>query len=213
MPQTIGQLVLGELQTNCYLCQDGDSGDGFILDPAVFHESILSAVEQMKISNLRYILLTHGHFDHILGVNDLKSRFPEAEIIAPLKEKEFFSDPFLSLSSRFGADQDPIPVDRWVVEGDRISFGDTELRVLETPGHTAGSICYIMDTVLFSGDTLFRDSMGITTHPTGDEQEELLSLQKLKELPGDYSVLPGHGPATTLQREREHNIYMRTTQW
>lgn len=205
----IAQLVLGRLQTNCYLVVGPETGEGMVIDPGVYDDRIPEILEELGMKSLRYILLTHGHMDHILGVNEVKEKFPEAMIVGPQGDADFFTDPYLSLAERFGLHQDPITVEWFVKEGDEIPFDKYSLHVLETPGHTTGSSCYLLDTIMFSGDTLFRGSMGITTHPTGDPDLERKSLQKLKNLPGDYYVLPGHGQLTTLQEEREHNIYMR----
>lgn len=203
------QLTLGPIGTNCYLLVDSSNGDGVVFDPAVEDSRIAATLQEMGIRRLRYICLTHGHFDHILGVPALKAAFPQTMVVAPQKEEAFFSDPVLNLAAQYSNSFTPISVDRYVKEGDVLPFGSGQIRVLETPGHTAGSVCYLLDSILFSGDTLFRGSMGITSHPTGDAEKELESLQKLAALPGDYNVLPGHGPLTTLQRERETNPYMK----
>lgn len=208
----IAQLVIGMLHTNCYLVVGANTGEGMVIDPAVYDDRIPEILEEMEMKNLRYILLTHGHMDHILGVNAVKAKFPEAQIVGPKGDAEFFTNPYLSLAERFGQHQDPIPVDRFVSEGDELRFDNYRIKVVETPGHTDGSSCYLLGDIMFSGDTLFRGSMGITTHPTGDADLERKSLQKLKNLPGDYKVLPGHGALTTLQQERENNIYMRDSE-
>lgn len=208
----IAQLVIGMLHTNCYLVVGANTGEGMVIDPAVYDDRIPEILEEMEMKNLRYILLTHGHMDHILGVNAVKAKFPKAQIVGPKGDAEFFTNPYLSLAERFGQHQDPIPVDRFVEEEDELPFDNYRIKVVETPGHTDGSSCYLLGDIMFSGDTLFRGSMGITTHPTGDAGLERKSLQKLKNLPGDYKVLPGHGALTTLQQERENNIYMRDSE-
>ena len=188
---------------------DNVSGDGLVIDPAVYDERIGETLAEMGMDSLRYIMLTHGHEDHILGVNGLREQYPGVQVIGTEGDAKFFTDPTLSLAERFGKKQDPIYLDRIVYDGDEVDFAGSKIQVLATPGHTLGSSCFILGNILFSGDTLFRGSMGVTTHPTGDAEAEYASLQRLKALPGNYNVLPGHGPLTTLQQERETNPYMR----
>ena len=206
---SIAQLILGDFGTNCYLVVDNVSGDGLVIDPAVYDERIGETLAEMGMDSLRYIMLTHGHEDHILGVNGLREQYPGAQVIGTEGDAKFFTDPTLSLAERFGKKQDPIYLDRIVYGGDEVDFAGSKIQVLATPGHTLGSSCFILGNIRFSGDTLFRGSMGVTTHPTGDAEAEYASLQRLKALPGNYNVLPGHGPLTTLQQERETNPYMR----
>ena len=217
MPQApnvkIAQLVLGPIGTNCYLVRDEESGMSFVLDPAVETEQIPQVLEEMGVEDLNYILLTHGHFDHIMGVNALKARYPDAQVCAPEGDRIFFSDARYSVGTFSVAGFEPVSVDRWLCEGDELPFGTANLTVLETPGHTPGSVCYLLGDLLFSGDTLFQGSVGATHFIGGDMGREMESLKKLCALPGDYKVLPGHGPLTTLETERKTNPYLRQIEW
>lgn len=130
------------------------------------------------------------------------------KIVGAAKEMPVFTDPALNCSQFVGG---PIIVhpDILVSEGDKVTVGDMEFDVMETPGHTVGSICFIGKDIIFSGDTLFQGSCGRTDLPTGDWDDIKKSLKRLAALPGDYQVYSGHGPATTLETERRTNPYMR----
>ena len=119
------------------------------------------------------------------------------------------TDPAVSLAAVHGYSQEPVEPSRLLREGDHISLGMLDIAVLHTPGHTAGGISLVTEDVIFSGDTLFAGSMGRTDLPSGSEEEIFRSLRKLSELPGDYRVLPGHGPETRLEFERRSNPFMR----
>lgn len=196
------QMVVGPIGTNCFILEDTEAKVCALVDPGDEPDRIRKLLEKDGM-DLRYILLTHGHFDHIIGVNDLKDAWPEAEIVIGKKEEPMVND--LSLNSGVGNYDVKIHPDRYVTEGELISFSGLELRVLETPGHTAGSICfYLKDAdILFAGDTIFRNSYGRTDLPTGSQRELMISLHRLLTgLPGETTVLPGHGPATTVEHER-----------
>ncbi len=153
-----------------------------------------------------HILLTHGHFDHIGAVEEVKEKYG-CTIYACQKESALLSDPVLN-ASNMSYRPISLTADVWVKEGDVITVGDLEFKVIETPGHTEGSICFIIENVILSGDTLFLGSCGRVDFPTGDPTAMMASLKRLKNLEGDYTVYPGHGPSTTLEYERKTNPFM-----
>lgn len=195
----------GSVGTNNYVVSD-DNGITAIIDCDGNPAPLYHYVEQNNLK-VTHILLTHGHYDHIGSVNEVAEHFG-CKIVGAAKEMPVFTDPALNCSQFVGG---PIIVhpDILVSEGDKVIVGDMEFDVMETPGHTAGSICFIGKDVIFSGDTLFQGSCGRTDLPTGDWDDIKKSLKKLAALPGDYQVYSGHGPATTLEAERRTNPYMK----
>lgn len=207
----VEKLVLGELATNTYIVTDTESGECAVVDPAIESDELLAGLEG---KNVKYILLTHGHFDHIGGAKAVKTQ-TGAQVVIHKKEKPFLSDIVLNLFSwkyRDNKHIKSVSADILTDDGTEIPFGDGKIKVLHTPGHTIGGVCYIFenDRVLFSGDTLFNLSAGRTDLPTGNAREELMSLAKIAALEGDFAVYPGHEAETTLQFERENNRYMKT---
>lgn len=198
----------GELFENCYFAMDDATGQVAVIDPGFWNQRLEEAVRRTGPENIKMILLTHGHFDHIAGVAGLQEK-TGAAIYFPEKEKDFLSDPALNLigmmpTGTFASFTPGV----YVKEGDVIQLGDTSFTVLETPGHTRGSCCYMTQEAIFSGDTLFFCSAGRTDFPTGSGAELTASLKRISALPGDYAVYPGHEGATTLQYERLYNPYM-----
>lgn len=195
----------GSVGTNCYVVSD-DNGITAIIDCDGNPAPLYSYIEKNNLK-VTHILLTHGHYDHIGSVNEVAEHYG-CKIVGAVQEMPLFTDPALNVSQFVGA---PIIVhpDVQVSNGDVVKVGDMEFTVLETPGHTAGSICFIGKDVIFSGDTLFQGSCGRTDLPTGSWADITASLKKLAALPGDYQVYSGHGPATTLETERKTNPYMR----
>ena len=198
----INVLPLGQLGTNCYIFhQKGNSKCG-VVDPGGQGEQLAQWLKNRSLEP-EAILLTHGHFDHVLGIPGLWAAWPELPIYchpADLGEADtvsLFGQPFPSVRS-FG---NTIPYR----EGDRITVAGVELEVLETPGHTPGSVTLRAGDTLFTGDTLFAGSMGRTDFEGGDERAMMASLRRLAELEGDYQVLPGHEGQSTLEQERNTN--------
>ena len=151
---------------------------------------------------IRYFVFTHAHFDHIGAYHKVKERFPEAKLIIGKKEEEVLSDKEKSML-RLSGEKKEITADIFLSENDLIEFGDHALKVIETPGHTVGSICLYGEGVLFSGDTLFSGGMGRWDFPTGDYEDEKNSiLNKIFTLPDETAVYPGHGEKTTVADEK-----------
>ncbi len=200
---------LGMLPTNVYLGVNEETGNGFLVDPAVYEQQVDDVIKEMGIKNLQYILLTHGHFDHILGVNEFKKNHPEAKVVIHKEDAAFLTDTVLSHSMMHGLTQEPITADVLVEDGDVLAFDDTGFKVVHTPGHTRGSVVYLLDDLMFSGDTLFQMSCGRTDFPESDPYSMTPSLKKLAALEGNYHVLPGHNAFSDLDFERQNNPFMK----
>ena len=207
----ISQLVLGPIETNVYFFLDEETKEGFMVDPAIPSPAILNAIEELGME-LKYILLTHRHFDHITGVPFVKEHFPEARVVigqgdsAVLSNPEEFPPPF----SMEMPELKPCPADLTVKEGDTLTVGGMTVRVMETPGHTPGGVIYLLDDeqIMISGDTVFYHSFGRTDFPGGSMEQLKDSLARIGALPQDYNILCGHGPMTTLSEERKADPYM-----
>lgn len=199
-------LPVGMMQTNCYILQAED-GDVAVIDPGAEPERIMAALRRQNLT-VKAIWLTHGHFDHIGAAVALASSF-DCPIVACAAEVALLDDPTLNLSLDFARCPLAVQPDVVYTDNDNFRFGGTTVTVLHTPGHTSGSCCYLVDNLLFSGDTLFENSIGRTDFPTGDVNAMVSSLRRLAGLAGDCTVLPGHGPATSLRAERLSNPYMQ----
>ena len=190
-------MPLGAYQTNCYLAWGDNADSCVVIDPGYTPEIILSEAKKQN-KTIAAVLLTHGHFDHVGGVRELAER-----VGCPV----YIHEQELSLPESFTAG--PLYYTNTYGEGDVLELSNLSIRVLHTPGHTPGSVCLMAEDILFSGDTLFQDSIGRTDFPGGSFGQMQKSLQRLKALPGDYRVLPGHGPATTLDEGRKYNPYLQ----
>ena len=201
----IQTLLLGDFSANCYIVTDAQ-GITAVIDPGAPAPELFQAVADR---NVRYILLTHGHFDHIMGVAELKKRTGAAVCIGE-KDAPMLSDPVLSLARiNSGYRQTPIIADRLLHDGDVLADFADGLQVMETPGHTPGGVCYLAGNILFTGDTLFCRTVGRTDFPGGSMADLIRSVDRLQALPGDYIIYPGHNRATTMEAERQHNRYIR----
>ncbi len=193
--------VLGELQTNCYTLIDEQSSLAAVIDPADSADQLSALLEREGVT-LCYILLTHGHRDHTLAAPALHKRFPEAKVYIHPADKRgagIYQYPPCDL----------IPDILYYKEGDTLPLGALTIEVLETPGHTAGSVTLRVGNALFTGDTLFAGSCGRIDLPGAVPEQMLPSLRRLALLEGDYHVYPGHMEDTTLARERRINPFIR----
>lgn len=206
MEYKIIKLVVGELQENCFVLFD-ENKDAFVVDPGASSEIIIEAIEKNNL-NVKYILLTHGHFDHVGAVAGLKKKF-NAPVYLHKNDKNFLENPKEVRESAFGLQIESANVDVFVKEGDEIPFSDDYIKVIETPGHTIGSVCYLFKSYLFAGDTLFNGSIGRTDFPESDHSLMIESLKVLKELDDEIYVLSGHGPESQMNYEKMSNPYLR----
>lgn len=189
-------LPLGDYQTNCYIVHEENSTDCLIIDPGYEPEIISSYLEEKGLTP-EAILLTHCHFDHVGAVKDLAAQY-DCKVF--LDKKELAMPPMLTNGPLYYTDG--------YGDGDTLKLAGIPIQVLETPGHTPGSVCLIMEDTLFSGDTLFAGSCGRTDLPCGDARAMRDSLRRLAALSENYRVCPGHGPSSTLNREKQSNPYL-----
>lgn len=208
---TVIRMPLGPVEANCYVVSDEKSGEGALVDVGGFSEELLCEIKNAEIKKLKYILCTHGHFDHISGIPKLKKHFPEAKITISTEDAPLLSDTEKSLADYFGVYQPHFKADLTVKDGDELFLGNKRLRVLFTPGHSQGSVCYICDEdeTVFSGDTLFKFTVGRTDLWGGNADELSRSLEKLMSLPDSFTVYTGHNIQTTIGSERVRNRFFR----
>ncbi|MDO5041205.1 MAG: MBL fold metallo-hydrolase [Peptoniphilus sp.] len=192
------RLVLGDYQTNCYIVFD-ESNRAVIIDPGYQPEDIIKIIEDKGLI-VDKIIITHAHPDHFGAVKELCDHFGVKSYIS-----EIDNPMLMRRSAQMGQE---ISADVLVKNGDSIFLGEKELKVIVTPGHTTGGICLLLDDVLFSGDTLFKGSIGRTDFEGGDYGQIMKSLNYLMTLPENTLVLPGHGPETTIKIERESNPFI-----
>lgn len=201
----IDTLCLGSYQTNCYIVWDTDSQSCAVIDPGYESERILARLEALKLK-LSAILLTHGHFDHVGAVKALfhatgcqvwvsqrdysQHKNPMNDYLYPLHDASFCEFQFCE-------------------EGETIPVGGLSFAVMETPGHTWGSVCYLCRDAMFCGDTLFAGGCGRIDLPGGDRAAMLRSLERLSEIETDLRIFPGHSESSTLRREQQTNPYLR----
>lgn len=207
----IKRLPLGDVEANCYIVCDEETKTGAVVDAGGFSESLLREIKTAGIEELKYILCTHGHFDHIAGVKKLKEIYKDAKVIIGKEDAILTEDSDKNVADYFGASFESFKPDILVSENDTFEIGSKKFRVLETPGHSKGGVCYICDEekFLFSGDTLFKLTVGRTDLWGGNINELLDSVEKLMLLSDDYEVFTGHNISTTIGSERVRNRYLR----
>lgn len=202
------RLMVGPVGTNCYLIMNEDTKEVILVDPGDQAVRIQNKLEDMG-GHPAAILLTHGHFDHILGVPALNELYSHIDIYALEEEEDLLSDPNLNCSVQLKR-ACTIKPDVWLKDGQKINPAGMEIEVIATPGHTKGSCCYHFpaEKALFSGDTLFAESVGRTDLPTGSMGQLNRSIKKLfAMLPDETAVYPGHEHATSIEHEKRYNPF------
>lgn len=201
-------IVVGAFQVNCYLAAS-DSGQALVIDPGEDAGQIAVALRERKLTVAAY-LITHGHMDHLGGLEELTRQFPAPVSMHPADEAWAFSADN-KMPPYYDAPERPAGNIRAVVDGQQGDDGGLRYEVITTPGHSPGCVCYYFQTekTLFTGDTLFSGSIGRTDFEGSDESLMEKSLRRLAQLPDDTLVYPGHGPRTTIGREKKNNPFLR----
>ncbi len=198
--------VLGSIGTNVYFLLNQETNQVILVDPADDAEYIVDQCRQRNYEPAA-ILLTHGHFDHIYAVNDLRKAWPGVKVYAYEGEKKLMGDPWMN-RSKVWAEPVSVQADVWVKDHEILELAGFSIEVIHTPGHTSGGCCYYIadEKTLISGDTLFHESYGRTDLDTGSESAIFRSIQEiLLKLPDDVNVYPGHMDMTTIEHEKKYN--------
>lgn len=205
----IKTIPVGHLETNCYIVANENTLECIVIDPGAEGNTILDYIEDNKLQ-IKSIYLTHGHFDHTGAVQELTEETGCPVYISPLDVAAGDQPGAKSFAYPWNPDKS---IDlRYLYDGDIIEDIGLTFEIIATPGHTPGSITIKVEDVLFTGDTLFRGSMGRTDFEYGSADDEIISLKKLCDLNGDFEVYPGHMEYTSLDRERALNYYCRQAQ-
>ncbi len=203
---TINRLILGPVETNCYIISNEDTKEAIVFDPAENTEEIIKCLEKEGVK-LAAILLTHGHFDHMTAANELREKC-EAKVYAHEMEKELLATPDMNLSTLFTGQPVSTNADLLVKDNEELMLAGVRIQVIYTPGHTIGGCSYYLpeQKILISGDTLFKGTIGRTDFPTGDYKTLITSVKKrLFQLDDDVKVLPGHNEITSIGYEKQYN--------
>ena len=204
----IKKMALGYLGANCYILIDEDTRKALIIAPGAEAKRV---VQDVKLEGLdvEAIVLTHGHYDHIGGADEVRQAL-KTKILIHKKDAHMLEDPSENLSSKYEGGGISFTADQRLTHEDTISFGNTTAKVIHTPGHTQGGICLLIDNHLFAGDTLFLRSVGRSDLPGGNEAQLAKSIkERLYKLDPETTVYPGHGPETTIGFEKEKNFIVR----
>jgi glyoxylase-like metal-dependent hydrolase (beta-lactamase superfamily II) len=208
---TVQRFVLGPFETNCYLVRAGDDRECWIVDAGFQPEPMLDAIREQGLRPSK-LVLTHAHIDHIAGIDPVREAFPDLPILIHEAERAFLEDANLNLSVMMGMPLTAPPADETMADGEELTIGGESWRVIFTPGHSPGGVTLYHEPSrqALVGDTLFFGSIGRFDFPTSDEQQLYASIrEKLYALPDDVQVFPGHGPPTTIGREKAGNPFVR----
>lgn len=201
-------------ETNCYIIQDEKTKETIVIDPGGETNKILEMLDALQ-ANVKYILLTHCHGDHIAGVKELKEKCG-GKVLIYIEDAPGLKDPLINLSGYIGIGEIILEADSRLNDNDLIHIGDMEFKVIHTPGHTKGGICLYLENekILFSGDTIFRGSWGRTDLPTGSFEEIINSItERIMTLPEDTIIYPGHGKSTMVKEEEPIYLELKGKQY
>jgi glyoxylase-like metal-dependent hydrolase (beta-lactamase superfamily II) len=202
------RLPLGIYQANCYILHDEKTKETAVIDPGGDFPEIRSFIEANGLRT-KYIIITHGHGDHIGALSELKD-YTGAAVCIHREDQEMLGNSQMNFTAQMGCQLVEMSADRLLEDGDVLELGDTRLKVIHTPGHSRGSICIYSEGSLFSGDTLFACSIGRTDLLGGSYDEIIESIKgKLLILPDDTAVYPGHGPSSTILIEKKRNPFLK----
>lgn len=197
--------VVGEIDTNCYLIEDEATKKRAVIDPGDHSDKLIEEIDK-RGGELDLILLTHGHYDHILGAAELCERYHPV-VCACEKELEVLQKGKYNRTSVHNIRLNAFNVDRLLHDGETITLGESEITFMHTPGHTRGSGMYLVDDLIFSGDTLFCESVGRTDFDTSSPADMMRSIERIKQLDGERNIFPGHGYFSTLFHEKQYNPF------
>jgi len=207
---TYTRVPVGMLESNSYVVKDEATGALALVDCCSLNRNVRDAIAHAG-GDLRYILLTHGHFDHIQGAAGARQAHPAARVAISGEDAPYLTGELDTMPGRVSRHKRPVLPDFILRDGDSIQLGESTLRVIATPGHTPGGLCFYSeaDGLLFTGDTLFREEVGRADLQGGDWPALVASIKKLYAELGDCTVLPGHGPPSTLDHERKYNAWVK----
>lgn len=201
-------MVVGTVQTNCYFLQNTDTNEVVVVDPGAKGERIYEEMTNRGYT-IKAVLLTHGHFDHVMGVDGIR-KAAGVKVYLGEEESKLIENADLNVSAMFGTPY-TTKADILVKDGEELELAGIKMKVIHTPGHTAGGVCYYLEEekILLCGDTLFAESVGRTDFPTSSASALVTAIrEKLFALPDEVYVYPGHGPTTTIGHEKENNPFI-----
>lgn len=204
----IERFIVGMVGTNCYVVSNEETSECFLVDPGAYSDKVIAYIREHELKP-QAILLTHGHFDHIMGLDGVLREFP-IPVYAQEEEEILLKDASYNASVSYGPAY-TFSGASYIKDGQILELAGMTIRAIHTPGHTIGGCCYYIESeqVLFSGDTLFHDSVGRTDFPTGSQSQLVRSIrEKLLGLPEETVVCPGHMSETTIGHEKKYNPFL-----